>query len=62
MKKTFIEQLYSSVTMQIENVCQFNWNNNVDVDKTIYRDYIEYREVKIREVLHAFAVRRGLMK
>lgn len=42
--------------------CSLNWENNVNVDKSIYVDFFEYREVKIREYVHQLAVNKGLMK
>lgn len=62
MTSRFIDQLYESVCMQVINVCSFNWNQDIDVDKSIYLNYEQYRETKIREVLHNFAVKKGIMK
>ena len=56
----------NSITQFIFDVvhleCSLNWENDVNVDKNIYVDFFEYREVKIREYVHKLAVNKGLMK
>lgn len=53
MKKKFLEDMYETVFQKVDNVCRFDWQNTL-CDKSIYKDYKEYREVKIRETLQHF--------
>lgn len=57
-----IDSLYDLVCNRVVSRCQFNWDNDYDVDKTIYRDFDEYVFVKTRETIHHFAVKQRLMK
>lgn len=62
MTAKFLHELNILVCTNVRNVTSHNWANNVNCDKSIYKDYAEYEEVKIRETIHFFAVNKGLMK